>query len=279
MMRALGLVALCGCNQIFGLVPTKNPQDAPPDVDYCAVHQGSAISHDEDGDLIDDGCDACPGLADPDQADTLETANGGTADGVGDACDPSPTIGGDRLAKLAPFASPGELAAWTVATGSWGVASDTLVYVDPTGMASGSIFFTGATLRVPYAVEARLVIDAMPSALNTGTVAIRVGDLGGNGFACELDHDTTGNDIVFLYTDSGSDTNHLTTPIGVGSAYQLRVVWTASELSCRFDATDGQHAAMHAGTGTGATAGLQLTIDHFAGHFDYVAIYDLSGEP
>jgi hypothetical protein len=53
------------------------------------------IGHDEDADATDDSCDVCPHLAD-DQAD----ADG---DGVGDACDPEPSVPRQRIALFDPF--------------------------------------------------------------------------------------------------------------------------------------------------------------------------------
>ena len=52
---------------------------------------------DVDSDLFGDECDNCPSVANANQADVGETDNGGTADGVGDACDPRPELGGDSL--------------------------------------------------------------------------------------------------------------------------------------------------------------------------------------
>src|SRR2546430_4558295 len=55
-----------------------------------------AVGHDEDGDGIDDACDGCPHLADPDQLD-------GDGDGVGDACDPQPTVAREQVMDFDPF--------------------------------------------------------------------------------------------------------------------------------------------------------------------------------
>jgi hypothetical protein len=58
---------------------------------------GTPSTHDEDNDGIVDECDNCPSISNANQADVREVNAGGIADGVGDACDPRPTAGGDAL--------------------------------------------------------------------------------------------------------------------------------------------------------------------------------------
>jgi hypothetical protein len=81
---------------------------------------GTPSTHDEDGDGIVDECDNCPSISNANQADTREVSAGGTADGVGDACDPRPTAGGESIFLFdgLNFTSlPGD---WTnVGAGGW----------------------------------------------------------------------------------------------------------------------------------------------------------------
>lgn len=66
----------------------------------------AAASHDEDLDLVDDGCDVCPHMPDPGQGDD-------DGDGVGDACDPHPTTPGDQIVVFDSFAT-GLPVGWTL---------------------------------------------------------------------------------------------------------------------------------------------------------------------
>lgn len=77
MIRALwSLLVLAGCDAVFGVAPGGAP-DGP------AGGDGSAGTHDEDGDGIVDDLDLCPVSAAPELDDT-------DGDGIGDACDPDP---------------------------------------------------------------------------------------------------------------------------------------------------------------------------------------------
>lgn len=56
------------------------------------------VGHDEDGDGIDDACDGCPHVADPEQVDS-------DGDGVDDVCDPFPDTPTESIAVFDPFRS------------------------------------------------------------------------------------------------------------------------------------------------------------------------------
>ena len=110
-MRWLALLALGGCTQVFGLEKTELGHPC------WDTAQGP---HDDDGDGIVDGCDICPGIADPEQRDD-------DFDNVGDACDPHPGTA-DRIAFFDPFAGAQLDVRWQPygAQGSWEIGGDML---------------------------------------------------------------------------------------------------------------------------------------------------------
>jgi hypothetical protein len=58
---------------------------------------------DADLDGVGDSCDNCPTMANIDQANAREIANGQAADQLGDACDPFPEQSGDRIVSVEYF--------------------------------------------------------------------------------------------------------------------------------------------------------------------------------
>jgi hypothetical protein len=92
-MRGALLVLVVGCGRIDFAEIANGTGDAP------AVRNCTPVGHDEDGDGIDDACDVCPHLADPQQADR-------DGDGVGDLCDPNPDTPTESIAFFDPFTSP-----------------------------------------------------------------------------------------------------------------------------------------------------------------------------
>ena len=107
---AFAVLVIAACDGSGDALPDANPDDLDGDgvanaQDNCP-RRGNADQHDEDHDAIGDACDNCPTIANADQSDTTEAAmNGQFPDGVGNACDLRPALGGDEIARLATFAT------------------------------------------------------------------------------------------------------------------------------------------------------------------------------
>ena len=78
------MFVLAGCNRVFGLEATEHE---PLEASIPLLPDGNTLI-DEDLDGILNEMDNCPGVPNPDQADTSDIAKGLPPDGVGDACDP-----------------------------------------------------------------------------------------------------------------------------------------------------------------------------------------------
>lgn len=87
------LVLVTGCDQAFDL---EHVELGSPTADATVCRDPGQLSHDEDDDDVADGCDVCPNVSDPGQADT-------DGDGVGDLCDPNRDDPHDRLAYFDAF--------------------------------------------------------------------------------------------------------------------------------------------------------------------------------
>jgi hypothetical protein len=134
--------------------------DSPPQAD--ADDPCDPIVHDEDGDGIDDRCDNCPAIANPDQSDVMEENQQPAqfADGVGDICDPRATRAGDELAFFYSFADPDASAmGWTIIAGAWTFVPEQLVVAAPTSadLIVGNRRATGDGL----AISARITPDSV----------------------------------------------------------------------------------------------------------------------
>ena len=95
-MRPCWLVlAVTGCNGVFGLAHVTVAADAVATDAAPICWNPLATTHDEDGDGIADNCDNCPADVNPGQEDS-------DGDGVGDACDPHPGIA-DQIELFDPL--------------------------------------------------------------------------------------------------------------------------------------------------------------------------------
>ncbi len=142
---------------------------------------------DEDGDQANDPCDSCPHLAGP-QLDVGETTIGELADGVGDACDPRPDRGGDRLLLFDGFHGSELAIRWTAST-SVTVADDALVLTDRAADYVNALTETDLGPSEQVTVVTDLAIEAV--APTTGAPSYRLVGVGwqvnpSSGYYCDL---------------------------------------------------------------------------------------------
>jgi hypothetical protein len=144
-VRLAVVVALVGCDAVFGVKP-PGTLDAQP-IDGRAID--APALHDEDHDGVVDMLDNCPNVPNPDQGDL-------DGDGVGDVCDPHPTVAGDRIVLFDPFvrAPRPEWKPVVNAAGKWQERpdQDSLSQGDSTAANSLSFYDLGAPLVNPAVV-------------------------------------------------------------------------------------------------------------------------------
>lgn len=182
-------LSLTGCGR-FEFDALDGQSDAAPDARVCVAPAG----HDEDGDAVDDACDLCPHLSDPDQRD-------GDGDEVGDACDPDPAVARQRITRFEPFVDN---------RAGWVTINSTL---DATGAHVAGIGGY-ADLRVPLVDGAYTHVMGMTvHASGVGEHHIQIVNYNsptGAYFYCELYtfEQAQLNNIAFTYTFDGMDYMH-----------------------------------------------------------------------
>jgi hypothetical protein len=166
------LLALCGCNAIFGLDATHvghvdaGGDDAAIDAAHADAGGCHPIGHDEDHDGTDDGCDLCPQLANAGDQPDVDS----DGDGIGDPCDPDPKDGHDTLLLFDSFGVPD---GWVVYRGTWNRQDDALAELDistPSTLAMRTLPDPNAT---DVTVDVVFTIDAMAPAQAAELVAQR----------------------------------------------------------------------------------------------------------
>jgi hypothetical protein len=274
-----------GCNQIFGLGDVKNT-DAPDPYVGC-TRPGDPTYHDEDGDLFPDDCDNCPGIANPGQEDLLEIKSGQPADGVGDACDPAPAITGDKIARFISFSAAGDAALIEPHAGSWGVANGELAIDSTATQLYADASFAVSPPARPYAVETHAAFDKFGNAAtlsyNMGVFTNYRPGMGAAGRGeCEIDrvwNGTSHDDEVLAGIGNGGIPQILaSTHFGDGAGYVSRSILRPATLDCQFFGDLADNAAT-SGSGVLTDGKIGFEVRGVAVRFQYVVVYDMSGEP
>jgi hypothetical protein len=184
--EARGYPILVRCLQLpaavvaFGAAcSTPDPVGGPDPGTHDCSYQ-----HDEDGDGILDGCDNCPTVFNPDQADTTEAAKLQFPDHIGDACDLWPFLGGDLIAHFHRF-DVDDSNLWTGnGMSEWGDAAHT----------AGDAYWLINRNAVGAGVGAVAEVDGVEWQANSELAVFVDGDGKGLGYVCALQRDRDGND-------------------------------------------------------------------------------------
>lgn len=243
----LAMVAGCGRLSFERAMPIDS---AVVDVTRCV-----GVSHDEDGDGVDDACDVCPQLG----GDQLDS----DGDGVGDACDIAATE--QQRALFDPFTS---------ARPDWMFDPRVTYQADSVGlpavnMAIG-IQLTDTPGRNVFEVGGRMLAGGTGS----HQVAIHVGESATtNNYYCELFE--AGNlNLMLTHTADGVNFDNIAVvPIGGAfdtGAYRLVMIHTPPDVTCiatwdgmRYETTGAAPATVPAEIMYIAAANIDTELDYF----------------
>ena len=195
----------------------------------------TAVGHDEDFDLVDDGCDNCPSFANQSQKDT-------DGDGLGDACEWHNNS--DALSKVMyfePFFESGWASSWDL-NSSYKVGTDVL-NVNNENCSSGncgknSYWKTEISGLTPYAVETSLLYGSG----SFGWAGVLLGESPGQNkwWGCFLDREQYSRTLE-LWENTGSSlvrrqwkTSVENTSTGSSVQRWLRAYWNGSSITCEY---------------------------------------------
>jgi hypothetical protein len=229
--------------------------------------------HDEDGDGVVDSCDNCPSVANANQADLGELNAGGSPDGVGDACDPRPSNGGDSILLFDPFTSGQIGSEWQVYGGTWQAGSDTIAET-ATGTVQ-ELDRVGFGSTSDYLVETLVTLDALPTSDSRATLVFRMNPSSHNGWGCAV----MKNVLIFSAITDGEagESNPPSVAIPapqVGSRYRIQTGGYGSNLYCMLPSSGHKVPRSNSSYPSGVPG---LRSYAAASTFTYLLVYRLGG--
>jgi hypothetical protein len=176
----------------------------------------SGVNTDEDADGILDGCDDCPGQADPDQLDA-------DRDGVGDACDLA--MAANTRIAFDGFAPP--MAGWNTGFTTWEVTDVGFGPVLPVSARYPGAWHPALAVKDSgWQFETVVAIEPDPVPVESSFVILQVvTDLGGY----------TNRDCGVRFTQGQWKTSQTGAAITVGSTLHLRVHELPTSTQCFID--------------------------------------------
>jgi hypothetical protein len=236
-------------------------------------------THDEDGDTVLDRCDNCPDVYNPTQDD-------GDNDGVGDACDPAPAISGDSLAAFLAFTA-GDETVLDAQGGGFLVENDQLV-IDastlPDGVAASTLWSLPALAGRPYRVHAHVVFETFDMDPRAHHAAVLVDyKLGGSGEVigsgeCVIER-KQGVDAVDAYVRGAHEIGvAFPAMFGPGAGYRIDALVKKAMLSCDVSGDRGDNGGDTATANLIPDGQIGFEAEGVRASFQYVAVYDMSGE-
>ena len=236
---------------------------------------GTPSANDEDGDGVVDECDNCPSVSNANQANVGEVNAGGTADGVGDACDPRPAAGNDTIFFFDGMNFTSIPSTWTnVGAGSW-TASGTSM--SPTSTASGQELersFPSALGN--YLAETAFTFTALTT-LGSASIPFRT-DASRNGWGCGVGINGSAGDLFLTQVTGGTgeaNPSTATIPVpGVGDRFRLLAGAYSTSLYCMIA---GGSARVNRSNSSSTSGESGIRASGVDATFEYFLVYRLGG--